>query len=268
MNDSRAMDAAAAAPDAARKAVPLLAIEAGAEPGFSAGAAAYRAFEFAAALAALVVLMPVMLVEALIVRLDSPGPVLFFQQRVGRSKRVRGAELAGRSDVVSPTGRFEPDRYYLVPQTFTFVKFRTMYADARQRFPELYRYQYANQAEFLASHHKLEDDPRITRAGAWLRRLTVDEFPNFFNVLIGEVALVGPRPELPQYLPYYTAEQMRKFSVLPGITGYAQTNGRGLLTIGQVIEWDLRYVEERSVMLDLKILLSTIRLVLTRRGAF
>lgn len=246
----------------------LVAIEDVGTPRLSVSTGLYRIFEFAVALAALVVSLPIMVVEAVIIRLDSPGPVLFFQQRLGRSRRVRGSELAHRGDVVSATGRFDPDRFYLVPETFTFVKFRTMYADAKDRFPELYRYRYASHAEFMASHHKLEDDPRVTRAGTWLRRLTVDELPNFLNVLTGRVALVGPRPELPQYLPYYSPAELRKFSVRPGITGLAQTNGRGLLTIGQVIEWDLRYVDGRSVMLDLRILAATIRLVLTRRGAF
>jgi len=249
---------------------PLLAIEV---PACLRGearlpAVLYRAFEWSVALSALIVTLPIMLAEALIIRLDSPGPVLFFQRRVGRSKIMSGKDLIGRTDIVSPNGKFDPDKQYFVPTTFMFVKFRTMYADARERFPDLYRYRYASQNEFLSAYYKLETDPRITKAGTWLRRLTIDEFPNFWNVLTGNVSLVGPRPELPAYLPFYTAEQMLKFSVRPGITGLAQTNGRSLLTIGEILEWDVRYVREKSVSLDLRILLTTLWLVLTRRGAF
>jgi lipopolysaccharide/colanic/teichoic acid biosynthesis glycosyltransferase len=209
-----------------------------------------------------------MLIEAAIIRLDSPGPVLFLQKRVGRSRIMRGSELIGRSDIATPAGMFEPAKLYLVPTTFTFVKFRTMYYDARERFPELYQYQFSNQADFLNARYKLETDPRITRVGVWLRRLTVDEFPNFWNVLTGNVSLVGPRPELPEYVQFYKPDQMEKFLVRPGITGLAQTNGRSLLTIGSIIEWDLKYIRQRSVFLDLRILLTTVWLVLTRRGAF
>lgn len=249
---------------------PLLAIEVPPRaPGDGGLATAiYRAFEFTAALVALVLSLPVMLVEAVIIWLDSPGPVLFFQRRVGRSRIVRGRDLVGRTDIVAPDGKFDPDKKYYVPTTFLFVKFRTMYSDARTRFPELYRYQYASQSEFLSAYYKLESDPRITRAGVWLRRLTVDEFPNFWNVLTGNVALVGPRPELPAYLPFYTAEQMLKFSVRPGITGLAQTNGRSLLTIGEILDWDIKYVRGKSIGLDVRILLTTLWLVMTRRGAF
>jgi lipopolysaccharide/colanic/teichoic acid biosynthesis glycosyltransferase len=249
---------------------PLLAIEvdplARRDHLFVAGL--YRALELVFALVALLLTLPIMLAEAVIIRLDSPGPVLFFQRRVGRSRIMAGEDLIRRTDIVSASGRFEPGKRYHVPTTFVFVKFRTMYCDARERFPELYSYQFGSRAEFLKAYYKLETDPRVTRAGVWLRRLTVDEFPNFWNVLMGKVSLVGPRPELPSYLPYYTAEQMRKFTVRPGITGLAQTNGRSLLTIGEILDWDLKYIRERSVALDVKILFTTLWLVLTRHGAF
>jgi lipopolysaccharide/colanic/teichoic acid biosynthesis glycosyltransferase len=229
---------------------------------------AYRSIEIVIALIGLSVTLPIMLLEAIIIRLDSPGPALFFQRRVARSKKMRGSELLNNPDILPPGDAFDPDKYYYVPRTFTFIKFRTMYYDAKTRFPELYRYQYTTQESFLNNYYKLEDDPRVTRAGRWLRRLTVDEFPNFWHVLTGSVGLVGPRPELPEYLPYYTPDQMRKFVVRPGITGLAQTNGRSLLTIGDIIAWDLKYVDSRSVLLDIQIILRTIWLVLTRRGAF
>lgn len=228
----------------------------------------YRVFEFAVALAALLLTLPIMLAEAAIIRLDSPGPVLFFQPRMGRSKIMRGSELAGRTDIVPVSGRFERDKQYYVPTIFKFLKFRTMYSDARQRFPELYRYEFESREEFRAAYYKLDNDPRMTRVQRWLRRSTLDELPNFWNVLTGTVGLVGPRPEGPFYLPYYSAEEMIKFTVRPGITGLAVIKGRGELCIGGQIDWDLTYVRERSVMLDLKILAVTIRQVLSRRGAY
>ncbi|MBK7424471.1 MAG: sugar transferase [Propionivibrio sp.] len=230
-------------------------------------AACYRVFEFAVAFTGLLLTLPIMLVEAMIIKLDSPGPVLFFQPRFGRSKIMRGIELTGRTDIAPVTGRFRPDKLYYVPTLVTFVKFRTMYIDARQRFPELYRYEFRSREEFRAAYYKLDNDPRVTRVQRWLRRSTLDELPNLWNVLTGDIGLVGPRPEGPFYLPYYSAEEMIKFTVRPGITGLAVIKGRGELSIGGQIDWDLTYVRERSVMLDLKILAVTAWLVLTRRGA-
>jgi lipopolysaccharide/colanic/teichoic acid biosynthesis glycosyltransferase len=108
----------------------------------------------------------------------------------------------------------------------------------------------------------------VTRAGRWLRKSTLDELPNFWNIVAGNIGLVGPRPENPAFLPYYSAQDMRKFTVRPGITGLAVINGRGKLSIGGQIEWDLTYVRERSVMLDLKVIFATAWMVLVRRGAF
>ncbi|MBV9587542.1 MAG: sugar transferase, partial [Alphaproteobacteria bacterium] len=97
---------------------------------------------------------------------------------------------------------------------------------------------------------------------------SIDELPNLWSVLVGDMRLVGPRPEAPEVLQYYTAEEMYKFACKPGITGLAQINGRGLLDWGQTIAYDLEYVRRRSVSLDLKILLITLKQVLLRHGAF
>jgi len=229
----------------------------------------YRVAEFLLALTVLVVTLPIILLEALIIKLDSPGPALFFQTRFGRSKIMRGAELIGRTDVVPAPGRtFEPDKLYHVPTTFTFVKFRTMYVDARERFPELYRYNFGSHEEFLKAYYKDEDDPRVTRVGRWFRLMTVDELPNLWSVVTGHAALVGPRPENPSVLPYYSPEEMRKFTVRSGVTGFSQIKGRGNITIGEHLYWDVRYVRERSVMVDVKTLFITLWLVLTHHGAF
>lgn len=250
---------------------PLIAIEVdpGARRENVLAIAIYRALEIALSLVALVVALPIMLLEAAIIRWDSPGQVLFFQTRYGRSRKMRGADIMGRTDIIpAPGTRFEPDKLYWVPTTFKFVKFRTMYVDASARFPELYVYDFDTHEEFRAAYYKLDNDPRVTPMGKWLRRLTVDELPNFWNVLTGHIAIVGPRPENPLYLPYYSAEEMKKFTVRPGITGLAVINGRGDLSIGGQIDWDLAYVRERSVWLDIKTILLTAYLVLNRRGAF
>jgi lipopolysaccharide/colanic/teichoic acid biosynthesis glycosyltransferase len=120
-----------------------------------------------------VLTLPLMLLVALIVRLDSPGPVVFRQVRIGRNGRL-----------------------------FRFAKFRTLYVDARERWPHLYAYRYTAD-EVAALHFKLRNDPRVTRVGRWLRTSTLDELPNLWNVLVGDVALVGPRPEIPEMLPSF-----------------------------------------------------------------
>jgi lipopolysaccharide/colanic/teichoic acid biosynthesis glycosyltransferase len=186
----------------------------------------------------LVIASPVILLIAIIIRLDSPGPALFFQKRVGKNGK-----------------------------TFTFLKFRTLYVDARQRFPELYRYQYTPD-ELVDLRFKVDEDPRVTRQGNWLRRTSLDELPNFWNVLKGDMALVGPRPEIPEMLPYYTGDMLQKFSVRPGVTGPAQVSGRGRLTFFDTVEFDLEYVRRQSFAYDMRILLTTVRMVLAQDGAF
>lgn len=197
-----------------------------------------RAFEIVFAAIVLVLTLPVMLVIALIIRLDSPGPVLFFQKRVGKGGKL-----------------------------FTFVKFRTLYADARERFPELYAYKYSPQ-ELSDMKFKIDDDPRVTRQGAWLRRTSLDELPNFWNVVTGEMALVGPRPEIPEMMPYYHDEMLLKFSVRPGVTGPAQVSGRGRLKFYDTVDYDIEYVRKRSFRYDLKVIFLTIKGVLAQDGAF
>ncbi len=227
----------------------------------------YRVLEFVLASIALIVALPFMLVAAVLVTLDSPGPVLFKHRRPARSICLRGRELEGRPGLIPPPGGYDPDARYHVPAYFTLLKFRTMYHDARTRFPAYYEYKFT-QENFHSQFPTLQDDPRVTRMGGVLRRLSLDELPNLWSVVIGDMSLVGPRPEAPEVLQYYTPEEMRKFTLKPGITGLAQTSGRGLLNWGETLALDLEYVRTRSVTLDLKIILLTIRRVLTRHGAF
>jgi lipopolysaccharide/colanic/teichoic acid biosynthesis glycosyltransferase len=182
--------------------------------------------------------LPVILFQWAIIRFGTPGPGLFFQHRVGVGQRL-----------------------------FRFVKFRTMYVDARERFPHLYAYRYSSD-ELPSLKFKSDDDPRVTPQGRWLRRLSVDELPNFWNVLTGEMALVGPRPEIPEMLPYYKGEMLEKFAVRPGVTGLAQISGRGRLGFYETVDLDVYYVRNRSFLLDLRIMTRTVALIILRDGAF
>lgn len=178
-----------------------------------------RAFDFTAALLGLVVLSPVILVVALLVRLLLGAPVLFRQMRPG---------LHGRP--------------------FTLLKFRTM-TDARD-----------------ASGALRSDAERLTGFGRALRATSLDELPQLWNVLTGEMSLVGPRPLLMEYLPLYSPRQATRHDVRPGITGWAQVNGRNALSWEERLEMDAWYAEHRSFALDLRILLRTVGRVLRRDG--
>lgn len=197
-----------------------------------------RVLDFLVALIALAISLPIIALLALVIRIDSPGPAIFRQQRIGRGGRP-----------------------------FTFYKFRTMYVDAKERFPDLYAYQYTDD-EWRELFYKLPEDPRLTRFGRRLRKTTLDELPNLINVLTGQMSLVGPRPELPEYVRYYTPEQMAKFSVRSGVTGLAQTSGRGMLPVQEQIGADLEYVRRRSFWFDLLLLQRTAKMVVLRVGAF
>lgn len=176
--------------------------------------------------------LPVMAVIALAIRLTTRGPVLYRQERIG-----------------------------LHGQPFTVYKFRTMIPDRRVRnervpFPDRRR------------RHKSESDPRVTRVGRFLRRTSLDELPQLFNVLRGEMSLVGPRPELPMLVDRYEPWQHERHLVRPGITGWWQVNGRGDRPMHENTELDIEYVRRVSLWLDLYILCKTAWIVLTRRGAF
>lgn len=198
----------------------------------------YRFFEISLAAGALLVSAPVMVLIAIAVKLSSPGPVFFTQKRIGKNGRP-----------------------------FTFVKFRTMYTDAKERFPDLCNYEFKEQ-DLSQVRLQVKDDPRATPLGSWLRRTSLDELPNFWHVLTGEMALVGPRPEMWEMFPYYRERMLDKFCVRPGITGYAQIYGRGDLTFFETIDYDLRYVHERTTRIDLRVLLTTVRQVVAGIGAY
>jgi lipopolysaccharide/colanic/teichoic acid biosynthesis glycosyltransferase len=184
----------------------------------------------------LAIVSPVLLAIAIAIRLDSPGPAFFRQTRIGRDGRP-----------------------------FRFWKFRGMYVDARRRFPELYDYRYsAEQARTLRFHPP--SDPRVTRTGSFIRRTSLDELPNLINVVLGDMSLVGPRPEIPELVPYYGASAKLILSVKPGITSLAKLLGRDHLTFEETLELDLRYVRERSLRMDLGVLMGTVWMILTGRN--
>ena len=179
-----------------------------------------RAFDFAAALAALVVLSPALLITAALVRIKLGSPVLFRQERPG---------LGGRP--------------------FTMIKFRTMIARTHD-----------------AQGRLLPDAARLTPFGLRLRATSLDELPELFNVLAGDMSLVGPRPLMVKYLDRYTPQQHRRHEVKPGITGWAQVNGRNNMTWEQKFAYDVWYVDHQSFWLDMKILALTVRHVFSRHG--
>lgn len=199
--------------------------------------AAKRTIDVVVASVALLVGLPLMLLLAVVIRLDSPGPALFRQPRVGRGGR-----------------------------TFSFWKFRTMQTDARDHYADLYRYDYSVD-DLRSMFFKYADDPRLTRFGRRLRRTSLDELPNLVHVLTGRMTLVGPRPEIPEMVAHYGPDQLAKFSVKPGLTGLAQVSGRNILRFQETIGHDLEYVRRRSLWLDLRILLRTPVVVVRMIGA-
>jgi exopolysaccharide biosynthesis polyprenyl glycosylphosphotransferase len=191
-------------------------------------------FDRVVALAALLVLSPVLLGLALAVRLDSRGPALFTQTRVGRSGR-----------------------------TFKMIKFRSMHVDADDMLAELRE---AN--EGAGPLFKMKDDPRITRVGALLRRTSLDELPQLLNVVTGSMSLVGPRPPLPDEVAQYGDDVHRRLLVKPGMTGLWQVSGRSDLDWEESVRLDLYYVENWSFLMDISIISQTFRAVLAARGAY
>lgn len=192
-----------------------------------------RVIDTALSLAVLIVLFPVMALVALLIKITSPGPVLFVQNRVGMNQRQ-----------------------------FKLYKFRSMVVDAEERKKEL-----AHLNERDGPAFKIENDPRITRIGRFIRKTSIDELPQLFNVLSGEMSLVGPRPPLPDEVKKYEWLFRKRLSVKPGITCIWQISGRNNVSFDRWMQMDHEYVENWSLMLDLKILLKTVPAVLLSRGA-
>jgi len=193
-----------------------------------------RVLDVFIALAMLAAIWPLFLAVALAVKLSSPGPVFFVQRRVGRD----GC-------------------------TFSMVKFRSMYLDAEKRRSEV-----VAQSDRSGICIKLKRDPRITPVGRILRRWSLDELPQLFNVLAGDMSIVGPRPALEEEVAAYPLHAHRRHHVSPGITGLWQVSGRADIGFEEMIALDIEYVGRSSLSFDVLILLRTVGVVLTGRGAY
>lgn len=195
------------------------------------------------ALTLILLLSPLLIGVALAVRLDSRGPAFFRQRRVGYRERE-----------------------------FTLYKFRSMRVDADPRGHQEYvtaliKGKAATPNSGRESLYKLAVDNRITAVGRWIRRWSLDELPQLFNVVKGDMTLVGPRPAIPYEVSEYPTWYRERFSVRPGLTGYWQVSGRNERTYEEMVRLDIEYAERRSLGLDLRILLKTPLVVLSRKGA-
>jgi exopolysaccharide biosynthesis polyprenyl glycosylphosphotransferase len=193
-----------------------------------------RVIDIAIAAAALIATLPLFIMVAILIRLDSPGSVLFRQERMGKKL-----------------------------QPFSMLKFRSMYSDKTELPPELLRQNETNGPLF-----KMRRDPRVTPVGRWLRRTSLDELPQLINILRGEMSIVGPRPPLPRELAGFDTVQRLRLRVTPGLTGLWQVSGRSELKFEEMVQLDMSYIANRSLWLDLKIMLKTVPSVLFAKGAF
>lgn len=178
-----------------------------------------RVFDILISVLALICSSPILIVVAILVRINLGSPIFFIQERIGKNNKP-----------------------------FKMIKFRTM-KDAKDK-----------------NGNDLPDFERVTKLGKFLRAISLDEVPELLNILKGDMSLVGPRPLLPQYLKCYNEEQIRRHDVLPGLTGWAQVNGRNSLTWCEKFKLDVWYVDNRNFLLDLKILIMTVYKVLKREG--
>ena len=195
---------------------------------------AKRLFDLTVAIVALTLSLPLMLVVAILLRLDSPGPVFIRQDRLGKDTHP-----------------------------FKMFKFRTMRINSEQIPRDL-----INENESSGPLFKMRNDPRITRVGRLLRRGSIDELPQLFNVVLGQMSLVGPRPPLTRELEGYDLIQRQRLCVCPGLTGLWQVSGRSNLPFEEMVRLDLLYIKNRSFIYDLKLLIKTVPSVLLCRGAY
>ena len=193
-----------------------------------------RSFDFSVSLLLLALLSPVFLLIALLVKWEDGGPIIFAQTRVGQFGRE-----------------------------FKMFKFRSMCLDAEKRLQELIsQNRHANGITF-----KIKDDPRITRTGWWLRKFSLDELPQIYNVLIGDMSLVGPRPPLPREVLRYSLADRRRLAAPPGITCFWQISGRSEIDFAGQVKLDVRYIENQDFWMDVKILALTLPAVVRGKGA-
>lgn len=194
-----------------------------------------RVLDTTIALIGLIVLSPFLIIVSILIKYDSPGSILFKQERVG---------LYGKS--------------------FKMWKFRSMVSNAEDKREALE----ANNEMVAGILFKIKDDPRITKVGSFIRKTSIDELPQLFNVLKGDMSLVGPRPPLPNEVREYRRSDCRRLEALPGITCEWQVSGRSNIPFDQQVELDVNYIRNQSLWLDLTLILKTIPAVLFARGAY
>ena len=201
----------------------------------------------------LLLLSPLILVIAILISLDSAGPIFFTQERVGARRQSMGRQAI-----------------WMI-RNFTMYKFRSMVQNADSSVHEAYIKDFvegrAQATPESGGKFKLTNDPRVTPLGRLLRKFSLDELPQLINVLKGDMSLVGPRPVPPYEVACYGNGHHKRLAALPGITGFWQVKGRGRVTFEEMIRMDIQYVENASLWLDLKVLFLTIPAVLSRRGA-
>ena len=197
-----------------------------------------RAVDFILAVGALVFFAPLFALVAVLVKLEDGGPVMFAQERIGRGGK-----------------------------TFRCLKFRTMAVDAEAQLRDLLARDPAARREWELDH-KLRNDPRITRVGAFLRASSLDELPQLWNIVVGEMSVVGPRPIVKAEAARYGRHFKRYCAVRPGLTGLWQVSGRNDVSYRERVVMDVAYVRSRCLCLDLKIILRTVPAVLLRRGSY
>ncbi|MDD2213492.1 MAG: sugar transferase [Oscillospiraceae bacterium] len=193
-----------------------------------------RFFSIIFSILGLLLSLPVFIIVAAFIKIEDGGPVFYAQTRLGKD----GAP-------------------------FTMYKVRSMVIDAEAKKAELLQHNEHDGPAFKMTH-----DPRVTRVGRFIRKTSIDELPQLWNVLKGDMSLVGPRPPLPREVKAYDAYQLGRLAVKPGLTCYWQIGGRSELSFNDWVALDLRYIRERSLTTDLKILLKTVPAVLSRKGAF
>lgn len=185
-------------------------------------------------LIAMLLLSPIFLVVALVIRVDSKGKIVFGHERIGKDmKKIK------------------------------VYKFRTMYENSEEIFNNFTE----EQKKEYYINFKLDNDPRITRVGSFLRKTSLDELPQLINILKGDMSIVGPRPIVEKEIPKYGEYAKEVFSVLPGLTGYWQANGRSDTTYEERIQMDMYYINNRSLLMDIKIILKTFVTVIKKEGA-
>lgn len=218
-----------------------------------------RVLDLCIVIPSLIFLGPMMLALALWIKFDSDGPAVFVQERVG-AKRV-----------------WQNGRYVWQTVTFPIYKFRTMRVNAGSKLHQEYIAAYiagdtAKMAEIRGQQDntfKMTKDPRVTNIGRLLRKLSLDELPQLFNVLRGDMSLVGPRPPIPYEVELYKASDMARLAAVPGITGWWQVSGRAATSFQEMVDLDVEYIQEKSsVWMDIKIIFLTIpAAIITQKGA-